>query len=117
MRLTGTLVGLALLAAACGGDAGAISVSAAQGSEDGRVKVTGWLHATDAGDGEQEVRLCGGLSDAEPPACQAPSLVLSEVDPADLPLEEADGIMWSEDRVTVQADKSGDTFVFAGLEE
>jgi hypothetical protein len=112
-----SIAGLTLMAAACGGDAGALSVNAAQGADDGRLKVTGWLYAPDPGDGEQQVLLCAGLSDAEPPACQTPSLVLSEVARADLPLEEADGIGWSEDRVTVQADKAGDTFVFAGLEE
>lgn len=117
MRILIRTMALVLVAAACGGAAGALSISAAQDAADGRVKVTGWLHAPDPGDGEQQVLLCAGLTDDEPPDCETPALVLAEVDPADLPLEQDGAIGWSEDRVVVEADKAGDTFVFAGLEE
>ena len=117
MRLSGSIAALALVLAACGGDAGAVSVSAAEAAGDGRLRVTGWLYAPDPGDGEQQVLLCAGIDDAEPPVCENPTLVVSEVDPADLPLEEAEGIGWTPDRVTVQLDKSNGLYVFAGLEE
>ena len=117
MRATGVIATFALFLAGCGGDAGALSVSAAEAAADGRLKVTGWLYVPDPGDGEQQVVLCAGIDDAEPPDCEPPTLVVSEVDPADLPLEEAGGIGWTPDRVTVQLDKSDDLYVFAGLEE
>jgi hypothetical protein len=117
MRTTGVIAGLALVLAACGGDAGALSVSAAEAAGDGRLKVTGWLYVPDPGEGEEQVLLCAGLTEGEPPACEAPSLVLAEIDPADLPLESGDGVAWSEDRVIVEADKSSDAYIFAGLDE
>lgn len=114
---------LLFLLSACGNSVGALSVSAAQDADDGRIKVTGWFRASAADDTEQ-VLLCAGLADAEEgtaPPCEEPFIEIMEVSPGDLPLqaESVSGGMeyWSEERVVLDLDKAGDAYVFAGLSE
>lgn len=84
-------------------------VAEAKTSETGeRLHVVGLL--IDDGSGW---RLCEHVLESHPPQCGGETLVVDGLDPAEVPLEESDGVRWQTE-ATLVGDVDGDTLTVTG---